>query len=651
MITSPVHPFSLYKTLIIWLLLTPVCLARTIVVNGQTGQDRNTGTSTRPLKTIQRAANLAGPGDLVLIHGGIYREWVRPVRSGRPGQPITFQAAPHETVVLKGSEVFRGRWQAEGKAVYSASLAELPIGQYNPFRIRAVRLANGTLHLGQVFVNGTPLTEVGAEAEVRRIPGSFWVADTLGTSLRVHFPPGTSPTDDPLVELTVRERIFAPATRLFLSYITLRNLQFEHAANQFPSGFYAKGGHLQHGAVGTGAGHHWTLEHCTIHHARSLGLDIGTEGYFAPDQPKPDTTGYHLVRYCTISDNGACGLAGFDNHHTRILHNTLERNNNLGWTAPETGGMKLHLFYDGIIEGNLLRDNDASGIWLDNVWYGSRVSRNVVLGSTGSGIFIEMGDGPCLVDHNLVAYTRQGDGIYTHDASGVTVAHNLLYANAHFGVYMRIVTERKARRADGQRVVVGTHDQQVRNNVFIDNMRGHICLPGPVEGRVYNNQSDYNLLISGTMWQWEGLGLHKFVVNRNGDGDRTHADSLTTYLTRSSGTENAGDNPFTTSRWRDMPYLTLMDWQRLGYDQNSLAPPLDKTQVENGAATKGAVSLSPNELAIQFTNGSLLNTLRCPPVAGADHDFYGEPVDKKSVLPGPFATVPRGFVRFSLKTP
>ena len=42
------------------------------------GSDRNPGTEDLPFKTIQRAADLAMPGDTVVVHAGEYREWVDP---------------------------------------------------------------------------------------------------------------------------------------------------------------------------------------------------------------------------------------------------------------------------------------------------------------------------------------------------------------------------------------------------------------------------------------------------------------------------------------------------------------------------------------------------------------------------------------------
>ena len=78
--------------------------------------DSSAGTEAAPWKTISRAASAKElkPGDTVLIHSGGYRESVAVTVSGEPGRPITFAAAPQERVVIKGSEIVKGRWTRLG---------------------------------------------------------------------------------------------------------------------------------------------------------------------------------------------------------------------------------------------------------------------------------------------------------------------------------------------------------------------------------------------------------------------------------------------------------------------------------------------------------------------------------------------------------
>lgn len=63
---------------------------RVIVVDLR-GADANAGTAAAPVRTLQRAAQLAQPGDTVLVRPGIYAGF-KTVRGGRKGEPITFQA-------------------------------------------------------------------------------------------------------------------------------------------------------------------------------------------------------------------------------------------------------------------------------------------------------------------------------------------------------------------------------------------------------------------------------------------------------------------------------------------------------------------------------------------------------------------------------
>lgn len=69
-----------------------------------TGNDAGPGTWKRPWKTIQHAANLAGPGDTVYVRKGVYHELVTIPNSGtQAGGYITFESFPGEIAILDGS--------------------------------------------------------------------------------------------------------------------------------------------------------------------------------------------------------------------------------------------------------------------------------------------------------------------------------------------------------------------------------------------------------------------------------------------------------------------------------------------------------------------------------------------------------------------
>ena len=71
----------------------------------KTGSDLGNGTKEAPFLTINKAASIAVAGDTVIVHEGVYREWIKPKNSGLSNtRRITYQAAEGEKVVIKGSE-------------------------------------------------------------------------------------------------------------------------------------------------------------------------------------------------------------------------------------------------------------------------------------------------------------------------------------------------------------------------------------------------------------------------------------------------------------------------------------------------------------------------------------------------------------------
>lgn len=87
------------------------------------GADTNEGTTARSaFRTIQRAADVAGPGDRVVIGSGTYRESVRPANSGTAGRPVTFEPAAGATVVVSGADPVDGWEPAGGNGLYRAPM-------------------------------------------------------------------------------------------------------------------------------------------------------------------------------------------------------------------------------------------------------------------------------------------------------------------------------------------------------------------------------------------------------------------------------------------------------------------------------------------------------------------------------------------------
>lgn len=608
--------------------------------------DDGPGDVHQPFKTISRAAQAAEPGDEVLVHDGVYRERVAPARGGEAGKPIVYKAAPGESVVVSGAEILKGPFRAvdEAHSIYEVRLDPKVFRGFNPYATPAVIFPidarftpNEALHktLGQVFVDGVPLLEVDNMTQLAALPCS-WLAAADGLSLQIHFSSRTGdPNQHQLVEYSVRQRAFAPYRR-GLGYITVHGFTFEDCANPRLSNFWKPDGH-QAGMVSTRSGNHWVIEENVIRYAKSLGLDFGTEGGAdqASNPVEQSQVGWDLIRDNVIEDNGQEGAAGYESHFVRIVGNRFERNNSLGWPSYEAAGVKTHFFYDGEIESNVFLDNNCPAIWMDNTYSRDRVTRNVILNSVEEGIFVEMGFGPLLIDNNVIAYTRTGDGIYAHDASGITVAHNLLLGNSDWGIRMRVIADRKALVTDqtladrGTVALVEISNERILNNLLIDNYGGAITLP-PDWSRSANNVSDFNAFATGSQTHWSGVYAPMFAFDDC--GGRIKPGELQQDVFAHLQSLPKAEWP-ETGLWAESHLLTLNQWQAVsGYEKHSVIAQFKTASTIN--PDSGLLSLTERELPLTGTGA--------PAVAGDDRDFFGQQIPEKGSLPGPLQNLKPG---------
>ncbi len=126
------------------------------------GSDSNAGTLAAPFHTIQHAAKMAQPGDVITVHEGVYRERIDPPRGGTSdSRRITYQAAPGERVVITGSEPVKG-WVRVTNDVWRVIIPNSYFGKFNPYtnRIHGDWCRNpGGYHTGAVYLNGNWLEE------------------------------------------------------------------------------------------------------------------------------------------------------------------------------------------------------------------------------------------------------------------------------------------------------------------------------------------------------------------------------------------------------------------------------------------------------------------------------------------------------------
>ena len=99
-------------------------VARTFYV-ATSGSDANDGLSTtRPFQHIQQCARVMMAGDTCLVGAGIYRETIKPARSGVSGAPIVFEPYAGEPVTITGSDVVSS-WSHYQGHIYRARVSVL----------------------------------------------------------------------------------------------------------------------------------------------------------------------------------------------------------------------------------------------------------------------------------------------------------------------------------------------------------------------------------------------------------------------------------------------------------------------------------------------------------------------------------------------
>jgi alpha-L-arabinofuranosidase len=293
------------------------------------GRDVNRGTDASPLRTIQHAADLAQPGDRIIVHEGIYRERVSPPRGGTSDvKRIVFEAAPGERPVITGAEPVRN-WVKVQQDVWKVTLPNSFFGAFNPYS----DLIHGDWfnplgrqhHTGAVYLRGNWLTEAASLDEVMKPVGSdalwFGQVDSDNTTIWAQFK-GIDPNQQP-VEINVRQTVFYPK-HMGINYITVRGFTLEDAATP-----WAPPTAEQIGLIGAHWSKGWIIENNTVRNSICSGISLGkygdqwdntsansAEGYVKTiDRAlavgwSKENIGHHIVRNNTITDCGQAGIVG-----------------------------------------------------------------------------------------------------------------------------------------------------------------------------------------------------------------------------------------------------------------------------------------------------------------------------------------------------
>ncbi len=408
--------------------------AATWFVDGQAqaARDANPGTEAAPWKTIARAGRAPElkPGDQVLIRSGVYRETIDIAVSGEPDRPIVFAAAPGARVVIKGSEMVKGRWSRLGddksvKEPFPHALRrvwKIALGEefFSDARFAGAYADRSKRWVSQVFLDDDhPLQMIGPDPIYRSdeydrravigkgladmIPQSFFF-DAAEDILYIDI--GGEPA---WFAIEVGVRGFA-VTATKVHDVVIRGLEMRH--NRQPGG--------QWPLAAIGECQRVSIEDCRIRFADFCGLGIHRSKDCA-------------VRRCDLSSNGCTGLALGLTEDCAVEDCTLLFNNYRRFCGDwgVAAGMKN-------IPGNRRTavrrceaafNVDGEGIWFDTDNEDIRILDNVVHHNDDCGIFFEINKGGGVIAGNLV-YGNRGRGIYVSGSQKTWVVHNTVVENA-----------------------------------------------------------------------------------------------------------------------------------------------------------------------------------------------------------------------------
>ena len=520
------------KTIIVILVIVSLGMVQvfgTTIHVSKKGLDSNNGSEKSPLFTITAASKIAMPGDVILVHEGTYREWVKPERSGTSeAKRIIYRAAPGEKVIVKGSERITN-WVQLQPGVWMTEIPNTFFGDYNPF---ALTISGGWLehgkwrHRGEVYLNGTGYYEVESVTELIATKNTWQTyTDETNTTINANF--GDVDPNQELSEINVRESVFMPG-RAGLNYITVDGFYITQAAtNWTPPSL-----ELQMGAIGPRLGKYWIIENCDISHAKSCGIVLGSSP--GVDYTDINAYGEHIIRNNHIHHCGQAGLIGkYGATRSTITGNLIEEINYLrefgGW---ETAAIKFHHTSDVTISNNVIRgvrnlfSCAGFGIWIDFGNQGTRISRNIIYDIDNYCIHLEMNHGPMLLDNNIFigdtySVEAKGSDFSQHkgginsSTDGVVYAHNLFVdanqAYTEFTTRSSDYYNPHTTKKSGSRVGTPREDKWL-NNIFIrrglDNtpFLRYVAVSGAKWSLKINAEefkgapgmvSDYNLFLEG----------------------------------------------------------------------------------------------------------------------------------------------------------
>ncbi len=450
------------------------------------GDDTSPGTSDKPFKTISRAAQIAGPGDTVLIAPGTYRQWVAVTHSGTPDHPILFQAEKTGSVIISGADVLADWLPVPHHPGWFVT--DWPHDFYVGANHDGSKIRNhgAPAPIGcaeQVIWNSRPLTQVMQPEELA--PGDFFV-DWNTHHLTIFLPGGIDPRTTQ-IEGSTRSHLFSPLEQFNklsdIRYITIQGIVFRYAAN-----FAQRGGVI----LGTG----WYAQDCIVECNNAGGMLLHGDNI--------------TVQRVTCQYNGFTGIGGTGSN-LLVEDCTIHDNNRKGFPISWDGGGGKFTHTDHLqVVHHRSYDNTGPGIWLDGTNTNYSIRDSAFIGNhglradwEGIGIFVEISPGPGLISGNM-ASGNSGSGITLAESQQISVEGNTLVHNGAC-IELRAMEGRGNNRLEN--LMIANNRFGAWRNAAIETSLG-LWTPDSINSRKIAADSNiYNPPPQRPLIQWAGHGL------------------------------------------------------------------------------------------------------------------------------------------------
>jgi len=381
-----------------------------IYVDANAGSDSNSGAQAAPFKTIQAAINKASPlnqqgvGVKVIVNAGMYREAVTIGNYKSTSATLTVQAAVAGTAIISGSNVVTG-WTQQNSTTWQAPFSDttgfcaMPSGWPTTFAPIIQRTE-------MVFVNGTPLTQSIASADVK--PGTFFFSD--GYQMMHIAPPAGTNMSTAVVEVASRPSTMNITGR---SNIVLRGLVFQHAADC-----------INTSGVSINSSNNVLIDSVQANWNNWGGLGVYTSTNIT-------------VQNSVASYNGGTGFLG--NKNQNVLHSFNESDYN-NWRGAQgafydwaMGGDKFFQTHNATVKNHFSYNNQAEGLWFDTDNQNVTVDGAMLSGNVQAGLQLEKDYGPITVQNSTFCYSGPGLNVLT--SPSVTIKNNTFYDNGGMKLY------------------------------------------------------------------------------------------------------------------------------------------------------------------------------------------------------------------------